>query len=52
MGSISVIDNCPDGLDCPNYNDCAEHKSEDDPCPLGNPYFDHDVPLDKIIKSA
>jgi hypothetical protein len=49
MGSISVIDNCPDGLDCPHYEHCCQFKTADEPCPLEDRHYDNDVPLDKII---
>jgi len=42
-------DNCPDGIDCPNYEHCKEFKLEDEPCPLVDKHYDHEVPLDKII---
>ena len=41
---------CPDGMDCPDYDWCAEHKHDlADPCPLEEPEYEHSVPLDKII---
>jgi len=45
---------CPDGLDCPWYYQCQDDPNlyDDDQCPLAEHYYDHNVPLDKIIKGA
>jgi hypothetical protein len=47
---MSLPNDCPDGMDCPNWEWCQEFiHSIEDPCPLENPHYDHNVPLDKII---
>jgi hypothetical protein len=45
---------CPDGLDCPNWEWCEEFcTGEDDPCPLRQDYYlEPGMPLDKVIKDA
>jgi hypothetical protein len=48
----SIIDNCPDGLDCPMYDECHEDKCPEDGCPLVEKFIEPTVPLDKIITNA
>jgi hypothetical protein len=45
----SIIDNCPDGLDCPHYPECSEIKQPQDPCPLVDTFHEPTEPLDSII---
>ena len=48
----SVIDNCPDGLDCPHYPECEEKKGPQELCPLVDKFHEPYEPIDNIIKDT